>query len=122
MRFAKEKFVHTFSTQSEVRFSFIQPFRVAATTTPGIDASSFLTFAAGITTYGFIFVPSAFTARHTVSQFFFSCPVVLMGTVWTPLLSTVVALGTSAHIGVSSMLAIMAGNRRGGVVVRASAS
>ena len=72
MRFAKEKFVHIFSTQFEVRFSFIQPFRVAAITTPGIDASSFLIFAAGITTYGFIFVPFAFTARHTVIRFFYA--------------------------------------------------
>jgi len=70
MRFAKEKFVYTFSTQSEVRFSFIQLFHVAATTTPGIDTCSFLTFAAGITTYGFVFVPSAFTGRQTVSLFF----------------------------------------------------
>ena len=84
IRLAKEKFVQTFSTQSAVRLLFIQPFGVADAITPEIFTSSFLTFLAGITTYGVSFVPSVFTARHTVSRFFL-WPVVRIGTACTRL-------------------------------------
>ena len=68
-------------------------------------AVSLFIFFLGVTTNGFILEPSALMAKHTVIRCF-SCPVDLMGTAFKPRWSTVVLLGMSAHIGVSSILAM----------------
>ena len=90
---------HTLQTQSFVRSVFIQPFRLKATTTAGIFASSGTTQTPLNTTNGLSFLP---LARTTVNRAF-PCPVERTGTDLVPILSTVVSPGMSIHRGVSSM-------------------
>ena len=93
----------TLVNRSMARASFIRPFLLKATTTPGVAINAATGQTPLKTTYGLSFLPSAIAAKMTVNLPLSSWPVVRIEIVLSPLLETVVSPGISNHEGASSM-------------------